>query len=114
MPRTVAGARRALRPVGDQQRLALDERGDRRDARVARARVARIAGQSASPRRTPLSVACEVMLRMRLRSSRSNPFITDSTTISTATPIATPTIDISEMNDRKRLPRRAQVAPADR
>ncbi len=41
---------------------------------------------------------------MRLLSSLSKPFITDSTTISTATPIATPTIDISEMNDRKRLP----------
>ena len=41
---------------------------------------------------------------MRLRSSRSKPFITERTTISTATPIATPSIEISEMNDRKRLP----------
>ncbi len=41
---------------------------------------------------------------MRDRSSCSNPFITDSTTISTATPIATPTMEIMEMKDRKRLP----------
>ena len=64
----------------------------------------RSAGQSCRPAPNVVTVACEVMLRMRSRSSRSKPFMTDSTTISTATPIATPTIDISEMNDRKRLP----------
>ena len=64
----------------------------------------RIAGQSASPSPKAVIVACEVRLRMRERSSCSKPFMTDSTTISTATPIATPTIEISEMNDRKRLP----------
>jgi hypothetical protein len=41
---------------------------------------------------------------MRVRSSRSKPFMTDSTTISTATPSARPSIDTIVMNDRN--PRR--------
>ncbi len=64
----------------------------------------RSARQSARPSPKAVIEACEVRLRMRARSSCSNPFITDSTTIRTATPIATPTMEISEMNDRKRLP----------
>ena len=60
--------------------------------------------QSASPSPNAVIVACEERLRIRVRSSRSKPFMTESTTISTATPMATPTIEISEMNDRKRLP----------
>jgi hypothetical protein len=59
---------------------------------------------SGNPAENAVSVACDVMLRIRVRSSRSNPFMTDSTTISTATPIATPVIDIIEMNDKNRLP----------
>ena len=42
---------------------------------------------------------CEATDRMRLRSSFWNPFITDSTTISAATPSAMPAIEISAMNE---------------
>jgi hypothetical protein len=38
---------------------------------------------------------------MRARSSCSKPFITDSTTISAATPSATPIIEVSEMKEMK-------------
>jgi hypothetical protein len=55
-----------------------------------------------------LMVACAVRLRMRSRTSRSKPFITDNTTISTATPIATPAIEMVEMKETKRLPRLAR------
>ncbi len=48
------------------------------------------ARQSASVPSRPVSVACAVTLRMRVRSSRSKPFMTDSTTISTATPSIRP------------------------
>ena len=54
---------------------------------------------------SPVSVACEVTLRIRVLSSRSNPFMTDSTTISTATPTASPSAETTEMNDRKPRPR---------
>ena len=64
----------------------------------------RTSRQSGRPAPNAVSVACDVMLRMRVRSSRSKPFMTDSTTISVATPIATPTIEIAEMKDRNRLP----------
>ena len=37
--------------------------------------------------------------------SRSKPFMTESTTISTATPTASPSTDTTEMNDRKPRPR---------
>ena len=40
---------------------------------------------------------------MRVRSSSWKPFITDSTTISAATPKAMPSIDTKEMNEMKRL-----------
>ena len=40
---------------------------------------------------------------MRLRNSSWKPFITDSTTISAATPSAMPAIDDSEMNEMKVL-----------
>ena len=47
---------------------------------------------------------------MRVRSSFWKPFITDSTTISAATPSAIPTIDVSEMKEMKWLrARRARV-----
>ena len=49
-------------------------------------------------------VACEVTVRMRLRSSRSKPFMTDSTTMRVATPSARPHTDISATNETK--PRR--------
>jgi hypothetical protein len=46
---------------------------------------------------------------MRARSSRSKPFMTDSTTISAITPTAMPSIDTSEMNEMKWLRRLARV-----
>jgi len=62
------------------------------------------ARQSGSVPLSPAMVACEVTARMRLRSSRSKPFMTDSTTISVATPSISPHTDISATNDTK--PRR--------
>jgi len=64
--------------------------------------------QSCSRKLAAVMLACEVRLRMRSRTSRSKPFITDSTTISTATPIASPAIEIVEMKETKRLPRLAR------
>ena len=55
---------------------------------------------------------CDATERIRVRSSSWNPFITDSTTISAATPSAMPAIDISAMNEMNVLrpaPRRARV-----
>ena len=49
-------------------------------------------------------VACAVTARMRVRSSRSKPFMTDSTTMSVATPSIRPHTDISATNETK--PRR--------
>ena len=46
---------------------------------------------------------------MRVRSSFWKPFITDSTTISAATPSAMPSIEISEMKEMKWLRRLARV-----
>ena len=60
----------------------------------------------------PCTSMCEATERMRLRSSCWKPFITDSTTISAATPSAMPAIDISEMNEMNVLrpdPLRARV-----
>ncbi len=55
---------------------------------------------------------CDATERMRLRSSCWKPFITDSTTISAATPSAMPAIEISAMNEMNALrpdPLRARV-----
>ena len=60
----------------------------------------------------PCTSMCDATDRMRLRSSCWNPFITDSTTISAATPSAMPAIDISEMKEMNVLrpdPLRARV-----
>ena len=46
-------------------------------------------------------VTCDTMPRMRPRNSFSNPFITDSTTISAITPSAIPSIEINEMKEMK-------------
>ncbi len=46
---------------------------------------------------------------MRVRSSFWKPFITDSTTISAATPSAMPAIEVSEMKLMKWLRRLARV-----
>jgi hypothetical protein len=51
-----------------------------------------------------MMVACEVTARIRLRSSRSKPFMTDSTTMRVATPSVSPHTDMSATNDTK--PRR--------
>ena len=73
-----------------QHRLRLDVRHRGEHPRLAqRAARARTPVRAACPQ-APMSVACAVTLRMRVRSSRSKPFMTDSTTISTATPSTSP------------------------
>ena len=57
----------------------------------------------------PLICTCEATPRMRARSSFWNPFITESTTISAATPSAIPAIEMSEMKLMKWLRRFARV-----
>ena len=59
------------------------------------------AGQSARRLSVPEIWIWEATPRMRVRSSFWNPFITDRTTISAATPSAMPAIEISEMNEMK-------------
>ena len=66
---------------------------------------------SASPSGENTST-CEITLSMRSVTSLRKPFITDSTTISAATPSAMPSIDAAEMNEMKplrRVPRPARV-----
>jgi hypothetical protein len=53
------------------------------------------------------SVAWADTLSSRVRSSVSNPFITDSTVISAATPTATPSSDTQVMKETKKLCSRA-------
>jgi hypothetical protein len=70
---------------------------------------ARAAGQSAKSPCSPVIVACAVTLRIRLRNSRSKPFMTDNTTMSTATPSMRPSTDMiatNEMNPCRRAPLR--------
>ncbi len=57
------------------------------------------AGQSVSVSSRPVNVAWEVTLRMRVRSSLSNPFMTERTTSSVATPSISPSTDISATNE---------------
>ncbi len=57
----------------------------------------------------PVITRCEATPRMRSRTSVWKPFITDSTTISTATPSAMPTMEMAEMKLMKRLRRLARV-----
>ena len=83
------------------------------DAAIARTAMAirAIAASSASVGRPRISM-CDATDRIRLRSSSWKPFITDSTTISAATPNAMPAIDVSAMNEMNVLrpePRRARV-----
>ena len=69
------------------------------------------AAASASVGRPRISM-CEATDRIRVRSSSWKPFITDSTTISAATPSAMPAIEVSAMNEMNELrpePRRARV-----
>ena len=70
---------------------------------------AAIAGQSLSSPLMPVIWMCEATPRMRVRSSFWKPFITDSTTISAATPRPMPSIEISEMKEMKWLRRLARV-----
>ena len=67
------------------------------------AAVACLERQSGMTPSTPVMVACEVTASMRLRSSRSKPLSTDSTTMSTATPSASPSTDIDATKDTKPL-----------
>ena len=50
----------------------------------------------------PVIVACAVSETSRLRSSPSNPFMTEMIVISAATPRHTPAIEIHEMNETKK------------
>ncbi len=50
---------------------------------------------------TPVICTCDATPRMRARSSFWKPFMTDSTTISAATPSAMPSIEVSEMKEMK-------------
>jgi hypothetical protein len=59
--------------------------------------------QSGMTPSTPVMVACEVTVSMRLRSSRSKPLSTDSTTMSTATPSASPSTDMEATKETKPL-----------
>ena len=52
---------------------------------------------------SPVMEPCATIWRIRLRTSDSKPFITDRTTISTATAKAIPAIEITEMNEMKRF-----------
>jgi hypothetical protein len=80
-----------------QQAAGLDERHHGDDLRLFRG-----VGLGFAPIRD-LTVACEVTASMRVRSSRSNPFSTDITTMSTATPSARPITDIEATNETKPL-----------
>ena len=55
------------------------------------------------------SVACAVSETSRLRSSPSNPFMTEMIVISAATPRQTPAIEIHEMNETKKPWRRVRT-----
>src|SRR3954468_3090412 len=60
----------------------------------------------------PLNVPCDVTDSIRLRSSRSNPFMTDRTVISVATPSISPSTDIratNETNPRRCVERRYRM-----
>src|SRR5256885_2067670 len=60
----------------------------------------------------PLNVPCDVTDSIRLRSSRSNPFMTDRTVMSVATPSISPSTDIratNETNPRRWVERRYRV-----
>ena len=52
-------------------------------------------------KRPPVMEACEVMPRMRSRSSASNPFMTDSTVIRAVTPSAMPSTEVRVMKEMK-------------
>ena len=94
--------------VEDEHRLRLDERGGGADVRMLR----RLRGE-----RRPVGQfavdAGDLDVRGDAedarRSSFWKPFITDSTTISAATPRPMPSIEISEMNEMKWLRRLARV-----
>ena len=57
--------------------------------------------QSSSARSNPAMVACEAKPRIRSRSSRSKPFMTESTVIRAVAPSAIPIIDVRLMNEMK-------------
>ena len=67
-----------------------------------------VAFQSASAPSGANTSTCETTDSMRSRTCDTNPFITDSTTISAITPSAMPSIEMPEMNEMKRLRRRAR------
>ena len=98
----------ALAAAREQQRLLFDERCSGRAPTGYRAPAPRCPASRPGAELSALMLACEVRLRMRPRTSRSKPFITESTTMSTATPIAMPAIEIVEMKETKRLPRLAR------
>ncbi len=102
--------RAAVGVAGGQHRLPEDVRRGGLDVRLVQA-AARDRRQSARSG-TPRISMCDATARMRLRSSCWNPFITDSTTISAATPSTMPAIEMSEMKEMNVLrpePLRARV-----
>ena len=66
-------------------------------------------GQSCSQPFRALTVACDATLNIRSRSSRSKPFMTESTVISAHTPTVIPRMDTPEINETKWLRLRARV-----
>src|SRR5690606_20365125 len=83
--------------VMGQHALHLDEGRDPDYLRV----LLQLRGKAAPvvDRLKPLMLAWGTMPRMRVRSSRSKPFMTDSTRIITSTPSVSPSMDISEMKE---------------
>ena len=91
-----AGERRAVR----EETLDFDERLRAHDARLGRAaRSAR--SRSASGSAGAGSVVCAESARSRVRSSPSNPFMTDRMAMSAATPRQIPASETQLMNDTK-------------
>jgi hypothetical protein len=71
-----------------------------------------VSASASQSRKGPLwstTVAWAVIPRIRDRSSRSKPFMTDKTVMSAMTPKDTPSIEVSEMNEMKWLRRLARV-----
>ncbi len=91
-----AGERRAVR----QEPLDLDERLDPHDARLA-AGALRKSSQDRRDRPAQASVACAASASSRVRSSPSNPFMTDRMAIRAATPRQIPARETQLMNETK-------------
>ena len=85
----------------DQHALLFDVRRRAHHARESAASFSRSGRQLRIRPSSPEIVACAVRLKMRVRSTSSKPFITDRTTISTATPSASPNMAMPAIKDRE-------------